>query len=217
MRAPVIRISLGVFDAEKSGLVEAKLVETRERLAPGICAMRGNLGYFVGIDRVANAMHNVSLWETVEDANQMASFQPMLDLASVFVALGVRRFTDRRMTEAYGPDWPWHRLPNDLYEKWARKKQRAEDAGGRVWPLIAYADFTDYELVLCRGDNWREVFVRYFSRPESVRETFQRLYPIRLDTMHARPITQDDELLLYVETRRLMKVTATAMGRQARR
>lgn len=70
----------------------------------------------------------------------------------------LRRFTDRRVSEAYGPDWPGHRLPNDLYEKWARKRQRAEDAGG---PLIAYADFTDYELVLCRGDNWREVFVRY--------------------------------------------------------
>jgi hypothetical protein len=90
MRAPVIRISLGVFDAEKSGLVEAKLVETRERIAPGIRAMRGNLGYFAGIDRAANAMHNLSLWETIEDANQMASFQPMLDLASEFVALGVR-------------------------------------------------------------------------------------------------------------------------------
>ncbi len=90
MRTPVIRISLGVFDAEKSSLVEAKLVETRERLAPGIRAMRGNLGYFVGIDRAANAMHNVSLWETIEDANRMASFQPMLDLASEFVALGVR-------------------------------------------------------------------------------------------------------------------------------
>jgi hypothetical protein len=35
-------------------------------------------------------MHNVSLWETAEDANQMASFQPMLDLAGEFVALGVR-------------------------------------------------------------------------------------------------------------------------------
>ncbi len=35
-------------------------------------------------------MHNVSLWETVEDANQMASFQPMLDLAGAFIALGVR-------------------------------------------------------------------------------------------------------------------------------
>jgi hypothetical protein len=46
----------------------------------------------------------------------------------------------------------------------------------------------------------------FFGRPESVRESFQRLYPIRLDTMHARPITQDDELLLYVETRRLVKI-----------
>src|SRR5208282_2285885 len=53
-------------------------------------AMRGNLGYFVGIDRAANAMHNVSLWETVGDADQMASFQPMLALAGEFIALGVR-------------------------------------------------------------------------------------------------------------------------------
>ena len=90
MRAPVIRISLGVFDPGEADLVEARLVESRERLAPGIRALRGNLGYFVGIDRAAGAMHNVSLWETVEDANQMASFQPMLDLASEFIALGVR-------------------------------------------------------------------------------------------------------------------------------
>jgi hypothetical protein len=90
MRTPVIRISLGYFDADKLDLVEAKLVETRGRLEPGIRAMRGNLGYFVGVDRLSNAMHNVSLWETIEDANQMASFKPMLDLAIEFLALGVR-------------------------------------------------------------------------------------------------------------------------------
>ncbi len=53
-------------------------------------ALSGNLGYFAGIDRSNNAMHNVSLWESVEDANQMASFPPMLDLAGEFIALGVR-------------------------------------------------------------------------------------------------------------------------------
>ena len=90
MRAPVIRISLGFFDADKAELVATKLVETRERLKPGIRAMRGNLGYFAGVDRLNNAMHNVRLWETVEDADQMASFQPMLALAEEFVALGVR-------------------------------------------------------------------------------------------------------------------------------
>jgi hypothetical protein len=30
MRAPVIRISLGFFDADKAGLIEARLAETRE-------------------------------------------------------------------------------------------------------------------------------------------------------------------------------------------
>jgi hypothetical protein len=55
--------------------------------------------------------------------------------------------------------------------------------------LIEYADFTDYAAVICRADNWREVFSTFFNRPESVRESFQRLHPIRLDAMHARLIT----------------------------
>jgi hypothetical protein len=72
--------------------------------------------------------------------------------------------------------------------------------------LVEYADFTDYVPVICRADNWREVFSPFFNRPENVRESFQRLHPIRLDTMHARLITQDDELLLHVEVKRLVKV-----------
>ncbi len=79
-----------VLRSDKADLVETKLAETRARLEPGIRAMRGNRGYFVGIDRAANAMHNVSLWETIGDAEQMASLQPMLDLAGEFLALGVR-------------------------------------------------------------------------------------------------------------------------------
>jgi hypothetical protein len=86
------------------------------------------------------------------------------------------------------------------------KKRAAEQNGARVWPLIAYADFTDYPIVICKRDNWREVFEPLFGRQESVRESFQRLYPVRLDTMHARPIIKDDELMLYVETRRLIRV-----------
>jgi hypothetical protein len=35
-------------------------------------------------------MHNVSIWESVADANQMATFAPMLALAAAFIALGVR-------------------------------------------------------------------------------------------------------------------------------
>ena len=118
----------------------------------------------------------------------------------------LRRFIDDNMTRAFGSGWPKHRLPKGLYEKWQEKKGAARSAGAREWPLIAYADFTDYEPVICKRDNWREVFASFFNSPESVCESFQRLYPLRLDTMHARPISQDDELLLYVETKRLVKV-----------
>lgn len=124
----------------------------------------------------------------------------------------VRKFIDEKMTQAFGANWPKHRLPKNLHDKWREKKEKAEAAGVCRWPLIAYADFSDYELVICKADNWREVFGRHFCRPESVRETFQRLYPIRLDTMHARPITQDDELLLYVETRRLILLIVGQSG-----
>ena len=118
----------------------------------------------------------------------------------------LRRFIDDRMTEKFGSDWPKRRLPKNMSEEWRDKESKAGSERAGEWPLICYADFTDYEVVICKRDNWREVFCIYFRQPESVRESFQRLYPIRNDTMHARPITQDDELLLYVETKRLVKV-----------
>jgi len=117
----------------------------------------------------------------------------------------VRRFIDAVMTEAFGADWPKHRLPNGLYDQWQDKKRKAQQQGSRELTLIAYADFTDYMLIISKRDNW-SAFQPFFGRQEDVRESFQRLHPIRLDTMHARPITQDDELLLFVETRRLIKV-----------
>lgn len=118
----------------------------------------------------------------------------------------LREFIDILMTEAFGKDWPMHQLPNGLYDVWIEKRKAAEKAGRQSFPLISYADFTDYERIICKKDNWRHVFSSYFFRVEDVRESLNRLHPIRLDTMHARPINQDDQLLLYVEVKRLTKV-----------
>jgi hypothetical protein len=89
---PVIRISLGTFDAEKATVVEAKIIESKAALEAGIRAMRGNLGYYAGIDLKNNAMSNVSLWDSMETAEQMATFQPMIwpvhSLPSAFVFKG---------------------------------------------------------------------------------------------------------------------------------
>jgi hypothetical protein len=117
-----------------------------------------------------------------------------------------RKFIDEEMTRLFGREWPKRRLPHEMYEQWRDKKRIAQENGEEELPLIAYADFTDYVTVICKRDNWREVFEGHFGRAEDVRESFQRLYPIRLDTAHARLITQDDELLLYVEAKRLVQV-----------
>lgn len=121
----------------------------------------------------------------------------------------LRRFMDEQLTRAFGSDWPKRRMPPNLFDKWVEKKRKAMEAGGPDLPLICYADFTDYSPIICKDENWRVVFAPFFKRPESVRESFQRLHPIRLDTAHARLITQDDELLLYVEVKRLYAAIRT--------
>lgn len=65
---------------------------------------------------------------------------------------------------------PRHRLPNGLYDKWLEKKRKAERGDAPSLLLIAYADFTDYEPVICRADNW-PLFEPVFERKERLRES----------------------------------------------
>ena len=120
----------------------------------------------------------------------------------------LRRFIDTEMTRAFGGDWPRHQIPDHKYEEWMSKQEEADHAGTPSCPLITYADFDDYVLIVCRQDNWEQVFNPVFDRPESIRESFQRLRPIHHDTMYSRPITLEDELLLNIESRRIMQPIA---------
>jgi quinol monooxygenase YgiN len=87
---PVVRISLGRFDPDKYETIRRMLDESQQSLIPAIRALKGNLAYYVGIDRENSAMTNVSLWATRADAQQMASLQAMLDLAKTCIEAGVR-------------------------------------------------------------------------------------------------------------------------------
>ena len=117
----------------------------------------------------------------------------------------MRRFIDERMTETFGTNWIKRQVPGNTRQNWLEKEQKAKEEGGGQYPLIAYADFTDYVPIIIRKDNWIEVFEAVFGRKASVEESFQRLYPIRICTMHSRAITQDDELYLLVETKRILE------------
>lgn len=114
----------------------------------------------------------------------------------------IRHLIQIVMTTQYGPDWPKHKLPNGMLDEW-RKKRDADNERGVALSLIAYADFSDYTRIICKRDLWNDVFSSIFVRQEDVRESLQRLHPIRICTMHARPISHEDELLLYVEVKRI--------------
>ena len=76
-----------------------------------------------------------------------------------------------------------------MLKDWLEKQQRARDTGEPHRPAIAYADFTHYQQIILCKDNWRDVFASVFTRKTLVQESFQRLHPIRVCTMHARIVT----------------------------
>ena len=121
----------------------------------------------------------------------------------------MRKFIDEQMNAEFGDNWAKHQTSGTMYREWRDKQAIARDNGEYEYPLIAYADFTDYEQIITRKDNWEKVFRPIFQRKTLVQESLQRLYPIRICTMHARTITLDDELYLLAETRRLLTATGS--------
>lgn len=119
--------------------------------------------------------------------------------------IALRCFINRVMRDAFGDDWMKQQLPAGMLDTWIDKRDKAMRAGCAEQSMIDYADFADYKMIIERKDNWCIVFKRVFGRKEDVRESFQRLFPVRIATMHACLITRDDELLLLVETKRVLK------------
>ena len=117
----------------------------------------------------------------------------------------VRNFIDSHMKPIFGEYWPKHRSTGEIYNKWRDRRDEAQNNGEEEYPLIAYADFADYEVIVTRKDNWEKIFKPYFKDKIFIQVSFRRLYPIRNCTMHSRPITHDDELILHVETKHLLK------------
>ncbi len=144
------------------------------------------------LDRESDEVEGEAAFQRTNDAHDLLQrFESQL-----------RKFISEQMEQRFGSRWIRHRVPGEMRTKWLDKQRL--DAGSQSWSTIAYADFTDYITIIARNDNWQDLFEAVFINKSSVQESFQRLYPIRLATMHARTITQDDELYLYVEIKRIL-------------
>ena len=87
----IVRISIGYFQPDQTEKVERMLnTEFKNSLVPAIQKLKGNLGYYVGIDKEKHTMTNVSFWQTKDDALQMATLKEMLDMRTTFEALGLK-------------------------------------------------------------------------------------------------------------------------------
>jgi hypothetical protein len=117
----------------------------------------------------------------------------------------LREFLIEVMESVFGQSWAKQRVPGEIYKQWKEKRDSAVSKGEKEQPILWYADFTDYERIITRGDNWKDTFETKFMNMIDVQVSFQRLYPIRNSTMHTRPLTKEDFLLLSVEAHRILR------------
>jgi hypothetical protein len=100
----VVRISRGDFDPDQLHNVTEALNTWRERLEPALLSLQGLKHYYVAVDPVTSSMTNVSVWESLAHAQQMASLAVMLEQRAVFEALGVRFDPIRNFTTLWAVD-----------------------------------------------------------------------------------------------------------------
>ena len=103
------------------------------------------------------------------------------------------------------PKWWKQRIPEDVRNSAEIRKEKNE----KQWPwyenidesLMAYVDFTDYQKIITRADNWKEIFKDVFHEQELISAKFKELYPIRNKFAHSRDPTEQDSkrLKLHAE------------------
>lgn len=114
----------------------------------------------------------------------------------------MRAFIEETLAMQFGPKWMQTQVPPAIIALWQEKKAKALKKGEPDRALIEYADFNDYWPIIIKKDNWNKVFGMVFQRQQDIHETLHRLQPVRIQAMHARILTLDEELLMRVETTR---------------
>ena len=85
-----VRVSILRCDPPQFAELRQMMADSQAVLEPGIREMRGLIHFYVGEDETTSSLSNVSVWRSLEDAKQLDTYQPMLDLGKVFVSKGAR-------------------------------------------------------------------------------------------------------------------------------
>jgi hypothetical protein len=85
---PVVRVSILRCAPERFAELRQMMIDADASLRPGIEAMTGLLAFYAGADEATSSLSNVSVWADLAAAQQLDTFQPMLDLGRTFAAKG---------------------------------------------------------------------------------------------------------------------------------
>ena len=90
MSPPVVRVSVLRCEPDQFQAFRQMMADSEPVLVPGIRKMNGLISYWAGADEATSSLTNVSVWNTLADAKQMDTFQPMLDLGRSFAEKGAK-------------------------------------------------------------------------------------------------------------------------------
>src|SRR3954447_2676927 len=102
MSHPVTRVSILRCDRTNFAQLRTMMLEVQTDLRPGIEVLPGLLEFYAGANEATSSLINYSVWDTLEHAKQLDTFQPMLDAGKRFVAAGA---TFERPIMHYVPLW----------------------------------------------------------------------------------------------------------------
>lgn len=100
----VVRVSILNVPHDQFDRVVEMMKEAEIQLS-GIRKLKGLKAFFAGFDREKLQLSNVSIWETEADAMQLASFQPMADLAKLYLEVPGLSFI--RPIPNFQTIWQW--------------------------------------------------------------------------------------------------------------
>ena len=122
----------------------------------------------------------------------------------------LRMAVETELRTLAGESWYQSRVSGPTRKRWQERKEKDQQKRGDSYRLIFYADFMDLSEIICRKDNWKETFQRFFESKADLQVSLQRLSPVRKAIAHNRPLVRTDQIILCSEARRIL----TALGVQ---
>ena len=141
---------------------------------------------------------------TPEEAAPGTSYETMFNLENSLRAFIVKELS------SVSKNWIKERVPApQMVEAW---KKRMDDDSKRPGSskqnasLIEYSDFYDLVTLIVNRGNWKKCFEKFFGNANVIQAKMYELVPIRNDIAHNRHLSEDNELMLKLYSKQILKL-----------